>query len=197
MQEIAAAALAVIERDGLPALSMRTVAATLGVGAMSLYRYVDSREELEREVVALVFGRIDARVPARSSWRRRITVLLERARAGMQEHPSIIPLLVTRAGTSPGLMQWAEAMLVALADGGFAGKERAIAFRTLLAFAIGAVQYEHFGPVAQRVDALPDVSPDDYPVLADTLSRAASISGEDVFRRGLRAVLRGLEVDFL
>src|SRR6266542_4940063 len=55
LPQIAAAALAVLERDGLAALSMRTVAVELDVGTMSLYRYVDSKEQVEELVVGLVF----------------------------------------------------------------------------------------------------------------------------------------------
>src|SRR5216684_1301253 len=66
---IATAALAVVDRDGLGALSMRTVAGELGMGTMSLYRYVQDREELERLVVDVVIGTVDAGPPARESWR--------------------------------------------------------------------------------------------------------------------------------
>src|SRR5260370_32708785 len=48
---IAAAALAVLDRDGVAGLSMRSVAAELRVGTMSLYRYVSDRPELERLVL--------------------------------------------------------------------------------------------------------------------------------------------------
>jgi len=195
MPTIARAALTVIERDGLPGLSMRAVANELGVGTMSLYRYVESREQLEQEVVGLVFGEIDARVSARSSWTKRVALLLDRARIAMGNHPALIPLLVTRSVATVGLMRWSEAVMSALVDGGFEGKDRAIAFRTLLSFVIGAVQYESFGPIAQRSDQLTDVPSDEYPILAETLASAAATSADEVFRRGLASVLRGLESD--
>ena len=44
--EITAAAIGIADREGLDAVSMRRVAAELGTGAASLYRYVDTREEL-------------------------------------------------------------------------------------------------------------------------------------------------------
>ena len=62
--QIAAAALAVIDRDGLDALSMRTVARQLGIGAMSLYRYVTDRDQLEDLVVDLVLGAVDISLPS-------------------------------------------------------------------------------------------------------------------------------------
>src|SRR4029079_12687901 len=44
--EITAAAVAIADREGLDAVSMRRVAARLGTGAASLYRYLESREDL-------------------------------------------------------------------------------------------------------------------------------------------------------
>src|ERR1700685_3360633 len=44
--EITAAAIAIADADGLDAVSMRRVAAELGTGAASLYRYLDTREDL-------------------------------------------------------------------------------------------------------------------------------------------------------
>ncbi|MFD0664655.1 TetR/AcrR family transcriptional regulator [Thermocatellispora tengchongensis] len=64
--EIAAAALAVIDRDGLDALSMRAVAKQLGTGTMSLYRYVEDRAQLETLVVDLVLGSVDYTLPPRA-----------------------------------------------------------------------------------------------------------------------------------
>jgi AcrR family transcriptional regulator len=62
--QVASAALAVIDRDGLPALSMRAVAKDLGMSTMALYRYVDDREELEGLVVELVLSAVDTGPPA-------------------------------------------------------------------------------------------------------------------------------------
>jgi AcrR family transcriptional regulator len=54
--QLAVAALAVIDRDGLAGLTMRAVATQLGVSTMGLYRYVRDRRELEALVVELVLG---------------------------------------------------------------------------------------------------------------------------------------------
>ena len=51
---IAAAAVAIADRDGLTGVTMRSVAAALGTSAAGLYRYVASREELVGHMVDLV-----------------------------------------------------------------------------------------------------------------------------------------------
>jgi hypothetical protein len=78
--DIAVAVLQVIDRDGLVALFMRTVAMELGAGTMSLYRYVEDRKALERLVVDQVLATVDTESAPRTSWDRQITHLAERMR---------------------------------------------------------------------------------------------------------------------
>jgi AcrR family transcriptional regulator len=190
---IAAAALAVIEREGLAALSMRAVAGELGAGTMSLYRYVDGRDQLEALVVERVLAAVDIALP-RVPWRRRVSLLMKRARGAIAAHPAVVPLLLTRRHTSEASVRWGEAMLAALAEGGFRGRERAIAFRTLLAYVIGAVQAEQFGPLSGGgTAALARLPRAQYPFLADTAPHARRIAPETEFRRGLEIILRGLD----
>ena len=87
--EITAAAVAIADREGLDAVSMRRVAARLGTGAASLYRYLKSREDL------LDIG--------------------EQARAIMRRHPWLPPLLTTRPVLGPNGLVILEHVLEALA----------------------------------------------------------------------------------
>ena len=191
---IAAAALTIIEREGLALLSMRTVAAELGVGTMSLYRYVDSRHALEGLVVDAVVAAVNLDLPKRMRWQARISTLVKRVRAAMRAHPAVVPLLLTRRHSSEGAVRWGEAMMGALAEGGFEGRARAIAFRTLLSYLIGAVQVEHFGPLSgEGTAALAALPRDAYPFLSETARSAERIAEGVEFDAGLAAVLRGLQ----
>jgi AcrR family transcriptional regulator len=190
---IAAAALAVIDRDGLAALSMRTVAAELDVGAMSLYRYVRSREELERLVIARALGGIDTKVSPRASWQARVTTLAVRARDAMRLHPSLIPIVVTRTPATAVLVEWGEQVLAALAAGGVDGRDAAIALRTIIKYVFGAVQLEHFGPTgSERTGALAVLPADRFPHLARAAAAAIRITPDEEFRKGLDIVLAGI-----
>ena len=106
---------------------------------------------------------------------------------------AVVPLVLTRRHSSDATRRWGEAVLRALADGGFAGQERAIAFRALLSYVLGAVQVEHYGPLSgPGTAALARLSPTDYPFLADTAGHARRIPPDVEFRRGLAALLDGL-----
>jgi AcrR family transcriptional regulator len=193
LDDVAVAALAVIDRDGLGSLSMRAVAVELGMGTMSLYRYVESREQLEDLVVDRVTAAVDPVVSSRASWSTRVTTLAVRVRDAIGDHPAVVPLLLTRRHRTFGSLAWGEAVLAALADGGLRGRARTIAFRAVLAYVLGAVQAEHLGSLSgPGTAAIADLPPDRYPHLVDAAGHAASISADDEFVGGLDLLLRGM-----
>ncbi|MGC7094802.1 TetR/AcrR family transcriptional regulator [Amycolatopsis lurida] len=193
---IATAALAVLDRDGLAALSMRAVAGELGMGTMSLYRYVDDREQLERLIVELVLGGIDFDVDPRTSWQARLTTLAVRMRAAVGGHPAVVPLLLAHRHSSLSSARWGEVALEVLTGAGFTGKRRVIAFRVLIAYLLGALQAEHLGPLSgPGTEALAALPAAEFPRLSETARRARRIGADEEFRCGLSVVLRGLQGD--
>lgn len=190
---IAAAALAVLDRDGLAGLSMRAVAGELGRGTMSLYRYVADRDELEGLIVDRILAAVELVPPAGASWRRQVIALVDRLRAAVGEHPDALPLLLRRRHDSVASLRWIEAILSALHRGGFTGSRRAIAARTVISYLIGALQAERYGALTGSGTAVMAELPEErYPLLVETARRARRISSDEEFRRGLDAVLRGL-----
>ncbi|GAT68225.1 TetR/AcrR family transcriptional regulator [Planomonospora sp. ID91781] len=190
---IAAAALAVIDRDGLAALSMRAVSTELGVSTMALYRYVDDRRELEGLVVELVLGGVDVSPPSEGAWQERIAVLVGRMRDHVGAHPEAVPLTMIHRHGSAGVLRWSEAVLAILAEAGLDGPERVIALRGLLSYVIGAVQLEHLGPLSgEGTAAMAGLSPAEFPHLAETAGHARLVGADEEFRGGLAMVLRGI-----
>jgi AcrR family transcriptional regulator len=190
--DIADAALAVIDRAGLAALSMRAVAAELGTGTMSLYRYVEHREQLEQMVVDRVLDRVDVTPPAAREWTECVAALMLRIRDAVAAHPNVVPLFLTHRHTNAKVMQCGEAILDVLARNGFAGDDLVIAFRTILAFAVGALTTDRFSPLAGLSTARLAGPDDAYPRLTGAAEAAGRISPRDEFTRGLETVLRGL-----
>ncbi|GAA5156689.1 TetR/AcrR family transcriptional regulator C-terminal domain-containing protein [Pseudonocardia eucalypti] len=187
---IVAAALAVIDRDGLDALSMRAVAGELRMGTMSLYRYVADRDGLESLVVERLLAQVDPRPPAGLSWCAELHVLVGRVRDAVGAHPAVIPLLLRRRHESAASRRWLEATLGALERGGFTGARRVIAQRTLVSYLLGALQTEYYGALSGAgTEAL---AMDDCPLIAQTARAAAGLTPEDEFGRGLAVVIAGL-----
>lgn len=192
--QIAAAALAVVDADGLAALSMRTVARRLGIGTMSLYRYVADRNELEVMVVDLVLTRVDLAVP-RGGPARQLTELAERVRDAAARHPAVVPLVLIHRHRAPASLRWGEVVLGVLTDAGFTGNRRVYAFRAVLAYVFGALAVEQYGALAgPGTQVLAELPADQFPLLSETAQTARGIGPVEEFRRGLDILLHGLDV---
>src|ERR1700753_2747627 len=138
-EKIAAAALAVIDRDGLLALTMRAVGRELGVAAMSLYNHVADRAELESLVAGSVVGGIDI-APRSADPIDEVKRLMRALRDALNAHPEAIPLFLARPTASDAAMAPLEALLAALHDAGFTEVALLRAFRTVFGFLMGFVQ---------------------------------------------------------
>ncbi|MEU1710713.1 TetR/AcrR family transcriptional regulator [Streptomyces sp. NPDC005706] len=194
-RQLASAALAVIDRDGLTALSMRAVAQELGMSTMGLYRYVQDREDLERLVVERVLSDVDTGLPdSGASWRDDVEVMARRLRDTMGAHPEVIPLTVVHRHRSPAGLRWSESVLAILTTAGISGERRVIALRALLGYLIGAIQLEHLGPLAgPGTTAITRLPPTDFPHMAETARTAQHMDADREFLGGLRLLLDGLD----
>jgi AcrR family transcriptional regulator len=67
--------IALADAHGIEAVAMRRVAAELGVGVMSLYRHVQDRDELVRNMAAEVFGERELPEPPPPGWRARLELV--------------------------------------------------------------------------------------------------------------------------
>ncbi|MFF8836584.1 TetR/AcrR family transcriptional regulator C-terminal domain-containing protein [Streptomyces sp. NPDC015130] len=192
--QLAAAALTVIDRDGLSALSMRAVAKELGVSTMGLYRYVADRDELEELVVEHVLGSVDTTPPAEPApWQERIEIMARRLRDGVAAHPGAVPLAVTHRHRAVAGLQWSETVLGILTEAGFDGGRRVVALRALHGYVTGAIQLEHLGPLAGEGTAAIAALPEDrFPHLTATARSAGEVGPDEEFLGGLRFLLRGL-----
>lgn len=189
---LATAALAVIDREGLDALTMRTVAGELGMATMSVYRYVADRAELEALVVDHVLAGVDVSPPD-GDWRARLATLLARLRAAVTSHAGTVPLLLAHRHSSTASLRWIEATLTVLTAAGFRGRDRVVAQRTVVTFLLGVLQNEYYGPLSgPGTAAMARLSTEDYPLLAETAAEAGTLAADEEFRRGLDIVLRSL-----
>ncbi|MFB7476556.1 GntR family transcriptional regulator [Kitasatospora sp. NPDC056184] len=109
------AALEIADTEGLAALSMRAVAARLGVSAMSAYRYVTSKDELVLLVADAAFGEAAYPADPPAGWRPRLELGARTLWALFRRHPWLAHLSpVTRPLLLPNLLTHAEWALAAL-----------------------------------------------------------------------------------
>jgi AcrR family transcriptional regulator len=87
-EQIAAAALAIADAEGFEAVSMRRIAAELGAGTMSLYRYISAKDDLVALMDDALMG--ESLVPEGQlpdDWRQALTMIARQTRTALLRHP--------------------------------------------------------------------------------------------------------------
>jgi AcrR family transcriptional regulator len=147
--EITATAVAIADRDGLDAVSMRRVAADLGTGAATLYRYLDTREDLLDLMTDAMGAEYVLSAPT-GDWLGDLLGIGEQSVAIMRRHRWLPSLVLTRSVLGPNGLVLLERVLEVLADhpGGTAAKLEA--FALLNAVTALFVQSELTGGAARQ-----------------------------------------------
>lgn len=112
VERIVDASVAIADAEGLDALSMRRVAAELSTGTTSLYRYVDSRDDLLDLMADAV---LDDHVPLTGDWRADLEAYAHQERELWLRHTWLAPLLATRPSLGPNWLRGLEHALTAAA----------------------------------------------------------------------------------
>jgi AcrR family transcriptional regulator len=136
------AALHVADRDGFNGLTIRKVAAELGVSPMALYRHFRNKDEIVDGLVDAVVGEYDVTNHEEASacdWLRETFRLMHQA---LCEHPGIIPLLGGAALPGTNATEVMEHVLAVLRKSGLGEAEAALLFYTLMGYTIGAVGFK-------------------------------------------------------
>ncbi|GAB3660037.1 TetR/AcrR family transcriptional regulator C-terminal domain-containing protein [Glycomyces tarimensis] len=118
-EAILSAALDLADREGLQALSMRRLGASLGVEAMALYHHVAGKEALFDGLVEYVFAQTSAQPSGRRDWREWMRAYAGELLATLLAHPNVLPLVVSRPAQTPRNHEAMEHALVALEASGF------------------------------------------------------------------------------
>src|SRR6202012_995588 len=95
-ERVVAEALAIISADGARALSMRALAARLGVVPGALYRYVRNKEQLYDLVLDAVLAEVDSQVEPAQPWTAQVAALAQRLRSVLEDRPGVAALLKIR-----------------------------------------------------------------------------------------------------
>jgi AcrR family transcriptional regulator len=152
---ILTAAIAFIDENGLSALTMRRLGATLGVEAMALYRYVPGREDLLDGVVDRVVETLfdkddgdDIYVEDHNGWQDYLMRLAHGVRRIALAHPSVFPLVASRPPAAPWVrpplrsLRMVESFLGTLTDAGFSDQAAVAAYRAYSSFLLGHLLLE-------------------------------------------------------
>ena len=123
LERIVAVAVAVADAEGLGAVSMNRVAKELRTGAMSLYRYVESKQELLALMIDAAIGEVPPTPPA-GGWRARLERWAWATVQGMRAHPWAANAPIAGPPLAPHAVAWFEDALAALDGTGLTPEEK-------------------------------------------------------------------------
>jgi AcrR family transcriptional regulator len=150
-ERVVAEALTVIATDGADALSMRALAARLGVVPGAIYRHVRDKEQLRDLVVDGVLAEVDCHASPSLPWTEQVTTLARRLRAVLEDHPGIAGLLKTRDPLGPHSLALAEAFLTPLQQAGLPARQTALAYSLIYDYTLGFALSDRTTVNEQRV----------------------------------------------
>ncbi|MGV1008882.1 MAG: TetR/AcrR family transcriptional regulator C-terminal domain-containing protein [Dermatophilaceae bacterium] len=213
-EDVVTVAVRIIDADGLDGLTIRRLAADLGMAPMTVYSYVGSKDELLDLVVDQVAAQV--RIPTQTwPWRRRAKTLAHHLRDVLLQHPEGARLIGERPMRSPHAFRIFDAGLGIFRDAGFHGRAATDAYFAFGNYVLGAVAQEtttlrQAHPVGSSgladtwstgayAAALPPAAFPNIAALAahihptpDAEATASSSSAEDRFDFGLDSLLDGL-----
>jgi AcrR family transcriptional regulator len=208
-ENIAAAAIGLADSLGLDAVSMRTLAAELGIGAASLYRYVESKDELLDLMADAVMG-ADMHVQVRADWRAHLRSYAQGLRHLIRRHPWMVVEGAGRTSLGPNTAAVFERVLRGLDGLGLNIDDMLTIVETVDAFTRGRALEEVADQEAVRRSGLDNdawmrqqepyvrrlIESGRYPLLSRVIIDADAPHDPDhldkAFRRGLELVLHGL-----
>jgi AcrR family transcriptional regulator len=195
-ERIVSVALALVDAEGLQAVSTRRLAAELGVSGPSLYNHFRTKGEILDAVADTVIAQVDLSVfDDGTEWPRALATWARSYRAALTAHPEIVPFLAQGPGRRPAGLRLADAVFGAMVDAGWPPAQATRIGATMRYFVAGSA----LGSFARGfVDDPAAYDPADYPHLgqAHLLADHQREVDEGAFETGLRALLDGLLVQY-
>lgn len=207
-EEVVSEGLTLLDEVGLEGLTLRRLAARLGVKAPTLYWHVGNK----RELLDLIAERITEEaygprgpIPADQAWWEWMHERGLALRAALLAHRDAA-LVVAGNRPSPATLPAVEAQLASLVEVGFSPRQALLALRSLASYVVGDVLDEQYsrrraeesqrscppGADAGRAEALHRFLGERAPTLAAAMRRPGE-SPESRFEFGLRALVAGMQ----
>lgn len=189
------AAIGLADERGLEALSMPKLARHLNVGTMTVYGYVDNKQDLLDKMAAHIF--VGLTFTASGDWQQSLVAFFSDFRARALAHPTLAGLLATGRITIPAVFEILEAFLRRAADDGLRTDESVRVFYAALTYTIGFVLWEipraHLQPegdyAEQWAGLIAELPPEEFPLVAGAASKVfPTVASSDQFVWGLARI---------
>lgn len=189
-----------MDAEGLDAVTMPRLAERLGVGTMSLYRHIESKEDLVNAVAERVLSGVEVPDGEPDDWEGRVVGYLRALRIQALAHPALSGILASRGLTVGPVFDQLEQISSILRAAGFSDIDAVRAFYALLTYVFGFVIWElprvHHQPAASYTaawaDTLDQLDPSSYPNLHALRQPLTTTASPDQFEYGLEHLIESL-----
>ena len=192
-------ALALIDADGLDAVTMPRVAKELGVGTMSLYRHVEDKNDLINAVAELIIADVQSPTANPDDWEGRVVGYLRELRTTAVAHPALARILAERGLTVGPVFEQLEPAHHILGRAGFSKLGAVRTFYALFTYVFGFMIWElprfaNNRGVVRRFVELRDrpARPDAYPTLHALREELTTAASSEQFEYGLDRLVASL-----
>jgi TetR/AcrR family transcriptional regulator, tetracycline repressor protein len=180
--DIVDAAMAIVEAGGYEDMSIRSLAADLGVAPMSLYRHIRDKDDLLQEVVSRLLALVWQPAVGEDDWQEWITEAASRLREFLVTQPAALHVYLSHPVVSPAAVDRMDAMMAVLRRAGLDEATARAAYGALHTYTIGFAALESsragWSPESGEVSSL--------------AQQLAAYTTADQFIEGLRYLLEGI-----
>lgn len=151
-QRVLETALALVDAEGLDALSMRRLGAELGVEAMSVYKHVANKDALLDGLVDQLWMQVRDGLPDGADWAEQLRGFARRLRAVMHRHPQAASVLLSRCVLPVPMVETYATLLDTLRAAGIDDAAAARTVRSVAGYVMGYVSTELYCLGAWRAE---------------------------------------------
>ena len=189
-ERIVEAAAALVDDEGLEAVSVRRLATELGVAGPSLYHHFATKAEILDAVADAVIAQVDTSAFGETDWAKALRLWAQSYHAVLSAHPNIVPVLAQGPGRRPAALAMADTVYGALIDAGWS-PPRAVHIGALMKYLVTGSALGSFAlgfPDDPRLyERFPNLRH------AHLLAERRECVDEGAFDLGLETVLAGLD----
>jgi AcrR family transcriptional regulator len=197
-QAIVDTAIALADVDGLDAVSIRRVAAVLGVRPMSLYTHIVSKDELLALMANELMGTLAIEPPLPDDWREALSLIAHRSFRMYASHPWLLALLARRPRPGPNVTRLAKQWASAVESLRLPPDEMWTLLSIFNDYILGhALRVATTGVTSDFVKNLSELDRAELPEVSALARTEETRRSGEVFELGLQVVLDGLEQRFV
>jgi AcrR family transcriptional regulator len=197
-EAVVTAAIAIADRKGLRAVSIRRVAGELGIRPMSIYTHVASKDDLVDLMLDTVIAEVLLPEPLPDDWREALRQIAHRSHDAFVAHTWTLEAFGQRPRFGPNTLRHVEQTLAAAARTGLEPEAAAIVLGVVDEYTLGHAMRVLLVPDEDALrdtmeQTLRSADPDAFPHLAQATAGAVLGPREGAFEVGLEALLDGFE----